>query len=107
MVETLEHRVIRSKRSLQDVKLELKEEQDNDMQMPPIALITPIKSVSDRSAGKAELTPQQKSPLASGALFPEQHHIPRPPRRFYCQPTSLPRFLYGVSPKITCNGRQQ
>lgn len=104
MVETLEHRVIRSKRSLQDVKLEIKEEQDTDMHMPPIALITPVKGKSDRSA---ELVAQQKSPLASGALFPEQHHIPRPPRRFYCQPTSIPRFLYGVSPKITCNGRQQ
>lgn len=109
MVETLEHRMIRSKRALMDVKLEIKDDQDADLHrtLAPISLITPVKSKADRSASKADQVSQQKSPLASGALFPEHHHIPRPPRRYQCQETSLPRFLYGISPKITCNGRQQ
>lgn len=39
-------------------------------------------------------------------LAPEQHYIPRPPRHFKCEPTTLPTFLTGLTAKVQSTRRQ-
>lgn len=83
MAETMEHRIIRSKHqgSLPEIKQEpLIDEMDE-------AIISPVKTKHIN-------------------LLYEHHHIPRPPRHLYGQATALPRFLYGVVPKVQSTRRK-
>lgn len=47
-----------------------------------------------------------KGDQSQAFLMPEFHHIPRLPRKLPCQPSYLPKFLYGLPPKVQCNGRK-
>lgn len=50
---------------------------------------------------------QGKLPQGINTLVPEFTYIPRPTRRVYCQPTTLPTFLYDVVPRVDSNGHTQ
>lgn len=100
MSETVEHRVIRSKRNMSDIKLEVVDDVEigdiAGMSGAIVPLIVPKPEKSIKLEGSHKM-----------ALLPEHYHIPRPTRKLQCQPTSLPRFLYSLGPKVTCNGRVQ
>lgn len=95
MTETMEHRIIRSKKnagilikSETEVKIELENVDEN---LP--GLITEIST---------------SKPLQSGGtiLLPEFHHFNRSPRRLKCQPTEMPSFLFGIVPKVHSQGNK-
>lgn len=106
MSETVDHRIIRSKRALAEIKLEICDDADVDIVAAATSsAISPLKVPKSEKGAKSEAIAQQK--MAQAVLVPEHHHIPRPPRKLQCQPTSLPRFLYGIGPKVTSNSRVQ
>ena len=91
----MEHRIIRSKSRhlLQEIKIEM---QDVD--------VVDSRGVLGSTSQVIKTEPGVKA-SGHGTLLPEHHHIPRPPRKLQCQFTSLPSFLYGLGPKVQCNGR--
>lgn len=101
MPESVEHRIIRSKQGRQSESLV---EVRNDLIVDDF---TPKKQLSPSkpSTSKTDISP--KSAHHQSTLVPAFHHIPRLPRKFQCQPTTMPRFLYGMGPKITTRGVRQ
>lgn len=116
MIETMEHRMIRSKCLLatgggcdvkvkDEIDVEFLPTSDALMAAPPPSTTTSVRHVARSSAAAALQAEALTVAAASAALLPEHHHIPWPPRRKQCEPTSLPRWLFGLEPKISCNGR--
>lgn len=77
IAETIEHRIIRSKR------------------VNPVQSEALIEDITGKHASKSE-----------AHLLPEHHYIPRPPRHLPCEPTSLPDFIYGLTPKVQSTRRK-
>lgn len=94
MIETMDHRAIRSKSARNSMQIEFKDEPDFSefdlMGMPTTSAKTSPKS----------------SDISQTFVLPEIHHIPRPPRKLQYQPTHLPTFLYGLAPKVQCNSQR-
>lgn len=102
MPETVEHRIIRSKQARQS---ELIAEVRNDLMIEdftPKKQHSPSKSLS---SSKTDSSP--KTAHHQNTLLPAFHHIPRLQRKFQCQPTTMPAFLYGMGPKVTTRGVRQ
>lgn len=76
MPETIEHRIIRSKKK---------------------TLIEEIDSLE---------VIDEKSVNLPSSLTLGHHHVPRPPRRLSCKPTSLPPYLTCFMPKAQCASRK-
>lgn len=93
----MEHRLIRSKSARNDMKIEFKDDQDFN----EFDLMTPTSSSTLSIATESPKTSDKSQTF----VLPEIHHIPRPPRKLQCQPTNLPNFLYGLAPKVQCNGK--
>lgn len=101
MIETMDHRMIRSKSARNSMQIEFKDEPDFSefdlMGMPAASSSTATTTTAATS----------KSPDKSQIfVLPEIHYIPRPARKLQCQPTHLPNFLYGLAPKVQCNSQK-
>lgn len=84
MAETMEHRIIRSKHHT------------NQTPIKQEALIDEIQEIKSSPVKTRNIS-----------ILHEHYHIPRPPRHLHCQPTILPRFLYGfTTSKVQCNKRK-
>ena len=81
MPETMEHRVIRSKRLKQT------------------ALITEM----DMPMAKHQATGEM---INKAKLLPEFEFIQRPPTKYECEPLPMPRFLYGLGAKVQATKRR-
>lgn len=101
MPETVEHRIIRSKHARQ---CELIVELRNDLIADDF---TPKKQLSPSKASTSKTDSSPKSTHHQNSLLPAFHHIPRLQRKFQCQPTTMPTFLYGMGPKVTTRGVRQ
>ncbi|XP_037038168.1 chromatin-remodeling ATPase INO80 isoform X2 [Bradysia coprophila] len=100
MAETVEHRIIRSKHARQS---ELIVEVRNELSVDDF---TPKKQLSPSKPSSSKMDTSPKSTHQS-TLLPAFHHIPRLQRKFECQPTTMPNFLYGIGPKVTTRGVRQ
>lgn len=101
MPETMEHRIIRSKQARQS---ELIIEVCNELIVDDF---TPIKQLSPSKPSTSKTDSSPKSTHHQNTLLPALHYIPRVQRKFQCQPTTMPTFLYGIGPKITTRGVRQ
>ncbi len=102
MPETVEHRIIRSKQARQSELIgEVRSELIVDEFTPKKQQLSPSKA----SSSKTDSSP--KSAHHQNTLLPAFHHIPRLQRKFQCQPTTMPSFLYGMGPKVTTRGVRQ
>lgn len=101
MPETMEHRIIRSKQARQS---ELISEVRNELMVDDF---TPKKQLSPSKPSTSKSEPSPKSTHHQNTLLPAFHHIPRMQRKFQCQPTTMPTFLYGMGPKVTTRGVRQ
>lgn len=81
MPETIEHRIIRSK----SINIDLVKTEPSDID----DTITSSKS-TDKNV----------------VLLPEHFHLPGATYYRQYQPTKLPEFLYGLSPKVQCSRRK-
>lgn len=100
MPETVEHRIIRSKHARQS---ELIVEVRNELSVEDF---TPKKQLSPSKPSTSKTDSSPKS-AHQNTLLPAFHHIPRLQRKFECQPTTMPTFLYGIGPKVNTRGVRQ
>lgn len=101
MSETVEHRIIRSKNARQsELLIEFRSELIPDD-------FTPKKQLSPSKPSTSKTDSSPKSAHHQNTLLPAFHHIPRLQRKFQCQPSTMPKFLYGIGPKVTTRGVRQ
>ncbi|XP_037942615.1 chromatin-remodeling ATPase INO80-like [Teleopsis dalmanni] len=105
MQETMEHRVIRSKRFKSHKILneeanikDIKKESDIDI-MTCDDEVTSVKSQLLEGQSK-------KTKTGTNELLPEFPYIARKPTRFYCEPLEMPKFLYGLCPRVQATRRR-
>lgn len=106
--ETVEHRLLRSKKlhSLSGETVAVKTEPLSPSKLSPRSPIgSPSKSPKGTSGHTALATATESGP-GKVALLPEFSHVPRPPHTEKCAPTNLPAFLFYTSPKINISSRE-
>lgn len=86
----MEHRIIRSKHK--NSQLQFMNEQTDDTKV----LTSPNKS---------NLSPQ-KNVQNPTTLCPEIPYVERPIRSLTCVATEMPKYLYGLAPKVQCSVRK-
>ncbi|XP_011206736.2 chromatin-remodeling ATPase INO80 [Bactrocera dorsalis] len=99
--ETIEHRVIRSKRigdpTQKMMHMRFSEDLDikteYDLESSVDASSTPAKSHKSTSKHKDDASNNAK-------LLPEFPHVPRTPTVYQCEALEMPRFLYGLSQRV-------
>ncbi|XP_055921969.1 chromatin-remodeling ATPase INO80 [Eupeodes corollae] len=107
MQESIEHRVIRSRnRKITEIRspiegnLLFKSELDTDDDFArPVVVKEESKTFTSPPRGRPPKNPD-KSVKSSTILLPEFPHIPKPPRKFFCEAIEMPRFLYGLGQKV-------
>lgn len=95
MQETIEHRVIRSKYKQNIEEAEIKNEMLDEAESELI-----MNTAGGSAANTKKLS---KEPLR---LLPEFEHKHRLPQYYQCEPLEMPRFLYGLNPKVNTYNRQ-
>lgn len=107
MPESMEHRTWRSKC--------VENESDNVVKITSEEL-TDFESPTTSQASKPAVKSPTKSPISKGdsqkssetiTLLPEFPFIERPSKVIVGQLTDMPTYLYGLGPKVQCNGRKQ
>jgi len=89
MQETIEHRVIRSKILKKKTSL-IEEMEDVSKQKLEIESV----EVQTKSNAKSDVK------VTTLLLLPEFPHRPRKPRKYVCEPLSMPRILYDLGQKV-------
>lgn len=91
MQETMEHRIIRSKKrtifpvKIEEIKIEA------DLEIVP---------------GSSSASKSQSSPTSTLVLIPEFPHQALPSQVFECEATEMPEFVFNLVPKIQSTGRR-
>ncbi|XP_055594739.1 chromatin-remodeling ATPase INO80 [Uranotaenia lowii] len=97
MQETMEHRILRSRKALKLSRDTLKSSSVyDDLDIQPI-----FPGVS-----KEKLPAGAKAPVANIPLLPEVVHIPRKEKTLHCHPTAMPTFIYGLISRVVSSGRK-
>lgn len=108
MQETIEHRVIRSKkRKLIEMKSPHSEDNfvlkfETDIEedfLKPMAIKEELKTFTSPARGRPPKNPDRNMKSAT-FLLPEFPHMPRQGQKVLCEAIEMPRFLYGLGQKI-------
>ncbi|XP_058835212.1 chromatin-remodeling ATPase INO80 isoform X2 [Topomyia yanbarensis] len=99
MQETIEHRILRSRKMLKLTNAE--------KQLTKVTNSMDFNNLADLPVHFKDKHGCAKPTMVNVALLPEFEHTLSPVTKLECWPTEMPRFVYGLIPRVVSSGRKQ